>query len=142
MPTPYSSTIGQMANDGKILSSGYTKEMDGPTRTMKKNTLCNNTLRASWRRHHLDLPTVDLYTLDTSFTEEEVIRAINLSPQDKAPGPDGFTGIFFAKTCWTTIKPDVLVALNSIHNLLCEPQLIKEDQHHPHIKKGRSGRRP
>lgn len=65
-----------------------------------------------------DLPVVDLTTLDAPFTEEEVLRAISLAPKDKAPGPDGFTGLFFKK-CWTIIKSDVLAALNSIHALRC-----------------------
>lgn len=47
----------------------------------------------------LQTPTLDLSTLDRPFTEEEVLQAINSPPMDKAPGPDGFTGLFF-KHCW------------------------------------------
>jgi hypothetical protein len=36
-------------------------------------------------------------------------------PQDKAPGPDGFTGHFFEK-CWQTIRADVTAAINSFYN--------------------------
>ena len=35
-------------------------------------------------------------------------------PSDKAPGPDGFTGIFF-KECWDIIKVDVLEAFHQLH---------------------------
>jgi len=37
-------------------------------------------------------------------------------PTDKAPGPDGFTGIFF-KECWEIIKDDLTAAFNQLHNL-------------------------
>jgi hypothetical protein len=33
---------------------------------------------------------------------------------NKAPGPDGFTGIFF-KECWDIIKVDVLEAFHQLH---------------------------
>jgi hypothetical protein len=37
-------------------------------------------------------------------------------PQDKAPGPGGFTGHFF-KTSWHLICNDVMVAVDSLFNL-------------------------
>jgi hypothetical protein len=37
-------------------------------------------------------------------------------PSDKAPGPDGFTGIFF-KSCWDIIKADVVRAANAFYSL-------------------------
>ena len=37
-------------------------------------------------------------------------------PNDKAPGPNGFTGIFFKK-CWDTIKDDVMKAISLFSNL-------------------------
>jgi hypothetical protein len=63
----------------------------------------------------LDLPTLDLASLDSPFSDEEIWRAICLLPQDKAPGPDGFTGHFFKK-CWPTIRADVMAAINSFYN--------------------------
>jgi hypothetical protein len=35
--------------------------------------------------------------LDSPFSDEEIWQEICLMPQDKAPGPDGFTGHFFKK---------------------------------------------
>ena len=35
---------------------------------------------------------------------------------DKAPGPDGFTGLFF-KVCWDIIKEDVLEAFHQLHSM-------------------------
>lgn len=63
-------------------------------------------------------PTVDLSNLDDPFTEEEILAAINDIPHDKAPGPDGFTGLFY-KTCWPIIRQDIICAINSIYNLRC-----------------------
>jgi mannosylglycoprotein endo-beta-mannosidase len=48
-------------------------------------------------------PVVDLSSLDADFTEDEVKRALKLMPKDKAPGPDGFSIIFFVK-CGDIIK--------------------------------------
>lgn len=59
----------------------------------------------------LDLPRVDLSSLDAPFSEYEILRAITMSPQDKAPGPDGFTGLFF-KQCWSIVKSDLMAAVN------------------------------
>jgi len=42
---------------------------------------------------------VDLTGIDAPITEDEVMSAINLMPGAKAPGPAGFTGVFFKK-CW------------------------------------------
>lgn len=38
-----------------------------------------------------------LAQLDDPFSEEEVLAAINDTKTDRAPGPDGFTGLFFPK---------------------------------------------
>jgi hypothetical protein len=37
-------------------------------------------------------------------------------PSDKAPGPDGFIGLFF-KECWDIVKGDVTNAANAFHRL-------------------------
>jgi hypothetical protein len=61
---------------------------------------------------HLQLQTPDLTHLDRPFTEEEIWQAICQMPQNKAPGPDGFTGHFF-QTCWQIIHADVVLAITS-----------------------------
>jgi hypothetical protein len=52
--------------------------------------------------------------LDRPFSEEEVEQAVKSLPNDKAPGPDGFSNNFY-KRCWIIIKLDVLSAFHSIH---------------------------
>lgn len=60
----------------------------------------------------LRLPTLELSHLEEQFTEEEVERVIKGMPLDKAPGPDGFTGRFFA-VCWPIIKGDIMRAMEA-----------------------------
>ena len=53
-----------------------------------------------------------------AVNEQEIFAAISQLPTDKAPGPDGFTELFF-QTCQQIIKKDVIAALNSFHSLRC-----------------------
>nr|XP_040252072.1 uncharacterized protein LOC120969066 [Aegilops tauschii subsp. strangulata] len=64
----------------------------------------------------LDLPRLDLSSLDAPFTEEEIKAAVFGLPSGKAPGPDGFTADFF-KHCWEVIKHDLTVAICQFFNL-------------------------
>lgn len=64
---------------------------------------------AHQRGHTLDLQFLGLDELDLSdleaiFTEEVVWNVIKEIPPDRAPGPDGFIGIFHHKA-WSIIKP-------------------------------------
>jgi hypothetical protein len=54
---------------------------------------------------------LDLDCLGLPFSEDEVRKAINQMPKDKAPEQDGFNSAFF-KRCWETIKTDLI---NVIH---------------------------
>ena len=60
----------------------------------------------------IGVPAMELSALEALFTEEEVRSVIVELPSDKAPGPDGFTGLFYKKT-WEIIKDDILIALNA-----------------------------
>src|SRR6185312_2760743 len=48
---------------------------------------------------------VDLSSLVQPFLREEIDSLIRKIPLDKAPGPDGFNGLF-VKRCWQIIKED------------------------------------
>jgi hypothetical protein len=51
-------------------------------------------------------PVDGLEELSQPFTKAKIDEVIKSMPIDKAPGPDGFNGLFL-KTCWETIKEDV-----------------------------------
>jgi hypothetical protein len=68
--------------------------------------------------HTIDLQALgilshDLADLELPFSEEEVWAIIKQMPSDKAPGPDGFTELFF-KTCWSVIKGDIMASMSAV----------------------------
>jgi hypothetical protein len=71
----------------------------------------------NWER--LQISTHNLDMLAGDFTESELRSAINQTPTNKAPGPNGFTGLFF-KECWDIVKGDVMNTAN-----VCYPQHSK-----------------
>ncbi|WVZ55635.1 LOW QUALITY PROTEIN: hypothetical protein U9M48_006273, partial [Paspalum notatum var. saurae] len=54
--------------------------------------------------------------LELPFEEEEILAAINKLNAENAPGPDGFTGLFF-RIAWPIVKEDVLRAFNYFYQL-------------------------
>jgi hypothetical protein len=48
--------------------------------------------------HALGVPSADLSALEDLFIEDEVWSVIFDLPNDKAPGPDSLTGIFYKRT--------------------------------------------
>jgi hypothetical protein len=71
----------------------------------------------NWEALHFEEP--ELESLGDPFTKEEVRNAINQMPGDKAPGLDGFTGVFF-KRCWDIIKVDVMNVVHLFGSLHAE----------------------
>jgi hypothetical protein len=51
--------------------------------------------------------------LDEPISEQEVWITIKNLPNNKAPGPDGFTGKFY-KNCWPVIKDDLMRAIGAV----------------------------
>jgi hypothetical protein len=74
------------------------------------------------RSRNLQWPSLQLATLqqipglelDRPFTESEIEHAVRSLPNEKAPGPDGFTNDFY-KSCWQIIKAEVLNAFHAFH---------------------------
>lgn len=58
------------------------------------------------------MPQLDLCELAAPFTVDEVWNVIREIPNDRALGPDGFTGRFY-KAAWDIIKEDVAAVFNS-----------------------------
>lgn len=70
------------------------------------------------RAHSLDLSYInisshDLQDLEASFSKEEVWEAIRCLPPEKAPGPDGFSALFYQR-CWGIIKQDIMAAFQAL----------------------------
>jgi hypothetical protein len=55
----------------------------------------------------------DLSHLEDEFTEEEVFAVIRDLAAEKAPGPDGYIGVFY-KTAWNLIKDDIYPAGSAV----------------------------
>ena len=60
----------------------------------------------------LGLPVEDLYDLERVFSVDEVWAVVRQMPSDKAPGRDGFTGLFY-KRCCHIIREDIMHAVNA-----------------------------
>ena len=52
--------------------------------------------------------------LDRPFEEEEVLGVINDFNGDKAPGPDGFSMVFF-QSCWCVLKIEIMAVFHNFH---------------------------
>jgi hypothetical protein len=59
---------------------------------------------------------IPLDELEDEITEAEVKAAVFSLNGDKAPGPDGFTALFF-QGCWNTVKTDLMAAIRAFAHL-------------------------
>jgi len=57
--------------------------------------------------NHLIQPIPGLEELSLPFSDEEIHKVLKDLPADRAPGPDGFNGMF-VKRCWPIIEGDFL----------------------------------
>jgi hypothetical protein len=65
---------------------------------------------------HLGYERQDLNNLEDLFEEDEIKKVIIQLPNEKAPSPNGFIGLFYKK-CWPIIRVDLLEALRAFHSL-------------------------
>jgi hypothetical protein len=77
---------------------------------------------------HLGYEPHNLSELEEPFEEEEIKRIIKQLPNEKAPGPDGFIGLFY-KNCWTIIQEDLMQALLGFHSLITQKMGLINDAH-------------
>lgn len=81
-------------------------------------TIMERSCTFDWSR--LDLPKINDPEMDARFTMAELSYTIKELPPEKAPGPNGLTGSFY-KQCWSTIKDDVLAAMDCFYELRAGP---------------------
>lgn len=74
----------------------------------------------------LGLPRLDLSMLGRPFTEEEVWEVVKNMAPDKAPSPDGFTGLFYT-TAWPIIKGDLIRAFDALSSMDCRSFHVLND---------------
>ena len=74
---------------------------------------------------HFPAPTEATRNIDMTrnITEEEIKEALFSIPDDKAPGPDGFTSKFY-KQSWTIIKRDFIAAIRYFFYTLTMPKYV------------------
>ena len=63
----------------------------------------------------LDLQSQNLSHFEEQFSVEQARAIINDLPTEKAPGLDGYIGIFY-KASWEIIKHDIMGAVNYFYN--------------------------
>jgi len=56
----------------------------------------------------------EAYSLELPFEEREVLEVVKGLNRDKAPGPNGFTLVFF-QDCWDVIKTDLMGVFQDFH---------------------------
>ncbi|CAM0949967.1 unnamed protein product [Alopecurus aequalis] len=71
---------------------------------------------ASLNLASLSFPLVDLQDLENPMSLDEIKAAILEIHPEKAPGPDGYTGLFYRR-CWEVIKHNLLTAFLHFQNL-------------------------
>ena len=64
--------------------------------------------------NHLIQPIPGLEELSLPFSDEEIHKVLKDLPADRAPGPDGFNGMF-VKRCWPIIEGDFLRMIRAFY---------------------------
>lgn len=99
-------TVVSQDDKAKLVYNHYAQVMGTPT---------TRTKAINWQElgyEHHDLEDLDL---DAPFTEEEIASVVKEMPPEKAPGPDGFIGMFYKK-CWSIVKDDIVQAIMSFYS--------------------------
>ena len=60
-------------------------------------------------------PVEGLEVLSAPFSQEEINKVLAELPADRAPGPDGFNGMFIKK-CWPIIEQDFLHLIQAFYD--------------------------
>jgi hypothetical protein len=122
--TKYFQIMATMRKRRKFIQSLQTSEGMAPSQQDKHSALFqhfNNHFRTYVPRQislnfsNLGWQPRNLSHLDYPFLEHEVATMIKDAPKEKAPGLDGFIGLFFC-VCWNIIKDDIMQAVEQFSN--------------------------
>jgi hypothetical protein len=78
---------------------------------------CAEQRQTTFEWDQLHMPCImSQHQIDGPFSEEEIQRAISELPAEKAPGADGFTGVFY-RAYWEIIKQEIIASFHCFYNL-------------------------
>lgn len=97
-------TITLQEEKSKLVHAHFSQIMGSPI----PRTKVLNWQELGYSHHNLE-------DLDAPFTQQEIGSVIKEMPSEKAPGPDGFIGLFY-KRCWDIIKDDLTEAIASFYS--------------------------
>lgn len=75
---------------------------------------CSDGIQMGYNLQQLLQKVAGFQDLSKPFSDEEIESIIKQMPPDRAPGPDGFTGLFL-KTCWQILKPDFMALVSDFY---------------------------
>lgn len=98
-------SIASLKSDDGVVVSEH-QQMAGLLWSSFKNRMGTaNGIDMRFDLHRLIQAVPGLESLSAPFSQEEIQAVLKDLPTDRAPGPDGFTGLF-VKRCWDIIKED------------------------------------
>ena len=106
--------VGDHAGKEALLFQAYTERLGTSNPTQMQFDI-RSLIRPTENLDHLTLP----------FTREEIDSVVKEMPGDRAPGPDGFSGLFL-KACWPIIKEDFYNLCNQFHDGTLNLQSIND----------------
>mgnify|MGYP000863857686 FL=1 len=98
---------GSVSSDHNTIAKEFLEIFKGRMGTVKPIFMGNDILSLIPRVQGLDV-------LTKPFEVKEIEQVIKELPIDKAPGPDGFNGLFMKK-CWPIISGDFISLVNEFH---------------------------
>ncbi|KAJ6941863.1 hypothetical protein NC652_007817 [Populus alba x Populus x berolinensis] len=99
---------------GQVAVAYYQNLLAAPPHTLQEEVS---------RLYTSKIPSTSVPCLIQQITSDEIKRSLFSIPDDKAPGPDGFTSYFFKK-CWGIIGADFINAIRSFFERSTLPRCI------------------
>jgi hypothetical protein len=98
-------TISQILNEDGIWVQDHSGKEDLLWSAFKNRLGFSTQVTMLFNLDTLVTPRDNLEPLGAPIYKEEIDSVVKRLPSDKAPGPDGFNGLFIKK-CWNIIKSD------------------------------------